>query len=184
MWTLQELLAPRLLLFLSRDWEILGTKAELAEELGQTTPIPVSILRFEEEIRDVSVAQRMSWASRRETTRIEDEAYCLMGIFDINMPMLYGEGRKAFQRLQEEIMRTSTDTSLFAWGRVKNCKWDDLAPRNNQHDHFVPESYLLAPNTLSFSDSGSVKFDPHAGFPVVSGDVQSTLRRVKSDEGK
>ncbi|KAH9910404.1 HET-domain-containing protein [Epithele typhae] len=163
-WTLQELLAPRLLLFLSRDWEVLGSKAELAEPLGSATAIPLSILRFEEEIQDVSIAQRMSWASRRVTTRIEDEAYCLMGIFDINMPMLYGEGRKAFQRLQEEIMRTSTDTSLFAWGRFTNSY--NLAPRNEEHDHFSPSSYLLAPSPGSFVDSHSVKFEPHADFPV------------------
>ncbi|KAH9910730.1 heterokaryon incompatibility protein-domain-containing protein [Epithele typhae] len=134
-WTLQELLAPLLLLFLSRDWEILGTKSELAEALERATGIPVSILRFEEEIRDVSVAQRMSWASERVTTRIEDEVYCLMGIFDVNMPMLYGEGRKAFQRLQEEIMRTSTDTSMFAWGLL-----DIMGFRESPFDNF-PSSF-------------------------------------------
>ncbi|KAH9910402.1 heterokaryon incompatibility protein-domain-containing protein [Epithele typhae] len=174
-WTLQELLAPRLLLFLSRDWETLGTKAELAEALEGATKIPVSILQFEEEIRDVSIAQRMSWASRRETTRIEDEAYCLMGIFDINMPMLYGEGRKAFQRLQEEIMRTSTDTSLFAWGLYGS------ASRDEEHHHFEPSSYLLAPSPGSFVDSHSVNFEPHADFPVVSD--HSTAFRARSDIG-
>jgi hypothetical protein len=51
----------------------------------------------------------------RETTREEDVAYCLLGIFDINMPLLYGEGGKAFKRLQEEITKQSTDQSLFAW---------------------------------------------------------------------
>ena len=58
----------------------------------------------------------MSWAANRGTTRVEDEAYCLLGLFGISMPTLYGEGRKAFYRLQEEILRTSEDTSLFAWG--------------------------------------------------------------------
>ncbi|TFK85735.1 hypothetical protein K466DRAFT_600914 [Polyporus arcularius HHB13444] len=77
--------------------------------------VPQSVLRLEEDIWSVSIAQRMSWAAHRATTRPEDEAYCLMGIFDINMPTLYGEGRNAFRRLQEEIMRKSIDTSLFAW---------------------------------------------------------------------
>lgn len=63
-----------------------------------------------------SVAQRMSWAANRVTTRVEDMAYCLLGIFDVNMPLLYGEGPKAFQRLQEEIMKVSADQSLLAWG--------------------------------------------------------------------
>jgi hypothetical protein len=67
-----------------------------------------------------SIAQRMSWASKRVTTRSEDIAYCLMGIFDVNMPLLYGEGgEKAFLRLQEELLRSSDDQSLFAWGHVQ-----------------------------------------------------------------
>ncbi|PNP44219.1 hypothetical protein THARTR1_11110 [Trichoderma harzianum] len=64
----------------------------------------------------ISVAQRMSWASNRTTTREEDVAYCLLGIFDVNMPLLYGEGHKAFQRLQEEIIKRSDDQSILAWG--------------------------------------------------------------------
>lgn len=59
----------------------------------------------------------MSWASHRSTTRIEDRAYSLLGIFDIIMPLLYGEGAKAFRRLREEIIRTSNDPSIFAFGR-------------------------------------------------------------------
>ncbi|KAK5167078.1 uncharacterized protein LTR77_007808 [Saxophila tyrrhenica] len=62
-----------------------------------------------------SIAQRMSWAAKRETTRIEDAAYSLLGLFNINIPFLYGEGRRAFPRLQEEIVRTSADQSIFAW---------------------------------------------------------------------
>lgn len=57
----------------------------------------------------------MSWAARRQTTRIEDEAYCLLGIFGINMPLLYGEREGAFRRLQEELIRRSSDQSIFAW---------------------------------------------------------------------
>ena len=64
---------------------------------------------------ELSIAQRMSWSAGRRTARVEDEAYCLLGIFDVSMPMLYGEGRKAFVRLQEEIIKTSTDHSIFAW---------------------------------------------------------------------
>ena len=58
----------------------------------------------------------MSWASRRETTREEDRAYCLLGILDVSMPLLYGEGGEAaFQRLQLEILKQSDDESIFAW---------------------------------------------------------------------
>src|SRR3984957_19837426 len=58
----------------------------------------------------------MAWASRRKTTRKEDIAYCLLGIFGINMPLLYGEGERAFIRLQEEILKESHDQSILAWG--------------------------------------------------------------------
>ncbi|KAI3551002.1 hypothetical protein CSPX01_01497 [Colletotrichum filicis] len=57
----------------------------------------------------------MSWAASRKTKHVEDRAYCLLGIFDINMPMIYGEGSNAFRRLQEEISRETNDLSLFAW---------------------------------------------------------------------
>ena len=120
-WTLQELIAPKFLIFVSSQWDVLGTKAELAVEVEQATGVPVEILRFQRELADVSVGERMSWASQRKTTRIEDEGYCLMGIFGINMPTLYGEGRRAFYRLQEEIMKITIDVSLFAWeatGRI------------------------------------------------------------------
>ncbi|RDX45548.1 HET-domain-containing protein, partial [Lentinus brumalis] len=115
-WTLQELIAPDHVVFVASSWEILGTKADLAALLAEITWVPVPVLLLEEEVRDISIARRMSWASSRVTTRTEDEAYSLMGIFEVNMPTLYGEGRQAFRRLQEEIMKNSIDTTLFAWG--------------------------------------------------------------------
>jgi hypothetical protein len=57
----------------------------------------------------------MSWAARRDTTRVEDTAYCLLGIFNVNMPLLYGEGMKAFRRLQEEVIKINNDLTIFAW---------------------------------------------------------------------
>jgi hypothetical protein len=68
-----------------------------------------------ENLEAFSVAQRMSWASERITTRSEDVAYSLLGIFEVNMPLLYGESMEAFTRLQEEIMKDSNDQTLFAW---------------------------------------------------------------------
>ncbi|KAI0767143.1 heterokaryon incompatibility protein-domain-containing protein, partial [Fomes fomentarius] len=114
-WTLQELIAPQVVLFLSQSWSILGSKADLAQELENITRVPAKVLTLEISPAVMSIAQRMSWVAGRETTRIEDEAYCLMGIFDINMPTLYGEGRRAFRRLQEEIMKRTSDTTIFAW---------------------------------------------------------------------
>lgn len=119
-WTLQELLAPADLVFFDANWKALGTKEGLQKEISNCTGIPVDILSGDEDIETCSVAQRMSWAAKRSTKRVEDLAYCLLGIFGINMPLLYGEGERAFIRLQEEIMRVSDDHSLFAWESPDN----------------------------------------------------------------
>jgi ankyrin repeat protein len=113
-WTLQELIAPVSVIFLDGEWQGIGTKSSLQREISEITGIPGNFL-LGDDLRHASIAQRMSWASRRETTRTEDLAYCLMGLFGIYMPMLYGEGERAFIRLQEEIMRVTDDHSLFAW---------------------------------------------------------------------
>ncbi|KAL7906517.1 heterokaryon incompatibility domain-containing protein [Trichoderma velutinum] len=114
-WTLQELLAPQEIEFFGAEWTTIGRKTELSGILEQITGIPHAILIGNERLDQISVANRMNWAAKRETTREEDVAYCLMGIFDVNMPMMYGEGKKAFTRLQEEILRQTEDDSLFAW---------------------------------------------------------------------
>jgi hypothetical protein len=82
----------------------------------------------------------MSWAAKRQTTRIEDLAYCLMGVFGVNMPMLYGEGYRAFIRLQEEIMKASDDDSIFAWGPL----------------HSSSNVGMLASFPRAFAESGKV----------------------------
>ena len=126
-WTLQELIAPVFMVFVSQTWEVLGAKADMADVLEEITRVPASVLKLEVSPSAYSVAARMSWAADRATTRPEDEAYCLMGIFGIFMPPLYGEGRNAFLRLQEEIMRQVDDPSIFAWGRTRagnpTLKW-------------------------------------------------------------
>jgi hypothetical protein len=114
-WTLQELVAPRTVIFVSQGWQPLGTKAGLASTIKDITGIDLDVLCHQRSPRDVSVARRMSWAAQRETTRVEDEAYSLLGIFEVNMPTIYGEGHGAFRRLQEEILRSSVDYTLFAW---------------------------------------------------------------------
>ena len=115
-WTLQELLAPSDLIFYSMDWTEIGRKDTLSPILSTITGIDEDILTGKKALESTSVAKRMSWAARRSVTRPEDLAYCLMGIFTVNMPMLYGEGgTQAFLRLQEEIMKHSDDHSLFAW---------------------------------------------------------------------
>ena len=115
-WTLQEMIAPRDVQFFNRDWHPIGDKRALAPILQTITRVPQDILKEGLSSNRPCVAQIMSWAAYRTTTRVEDRTYSLMGLLDVNMPMLYGEGRKAFHRLQLEIIRTSDDQSIFAWG--------------------------------------------------------------------
>lgn len=115
-WTLQELIAPREVVFYGAGWCRIGLKTDMFEQLEDATGIPADVLCGKRAIQSVSVAARMSWASQRITSRSEDMAYCLMGIFDVNMPLLYGEGSvKAYVRLQQEIMGQTQDDSLFVW---------------------------------------------------------------------
>ncbi|KAI6135389.1 heterokaryon incompatibility protein-domain-containing protein [Pisolithus croceorrhizus] len=114
-WTLQELIAPKQVKFFNKDWVHIGDKQRFAPTLERTTGIPRGVLTSGLAGKRLSVAQIMSWAAERKTTRVEDRAYSLMGLFGVNMPMLYGEGKKAFQRLQLEIIREFTDQSIFAW---------------------------------------------------------------------
>jgi Heterokaryon incompatibility protein (HET) len=114
-WTLQELIAPTEVLFLDEDWTLRCTKTGLNQQISSITFVDEEVLADSSKLWSISLAQRMSWASMRHTTREEDMAYCLLGIFDVNMPMIYGEGQKAFIRLQEEILKKTTDLSIFAW---------------------------------------------------------------------
>jgi hypothetical protein len=117
-WTLQELLAPQKLIFFANDWSLIGLKQALSSVLSDITGIDEGCIKGEKAMAKFSISQRMAWASKRSTTRIEDVAYSLLGIFDINMPLLYGEGPKAFKRLQEEIIRVSSDQSILAWAAL------------------------------------------------------------------
>ena len=112
-WTLQELIAPVYVRFYSKDWRFLGTKSGLAPTSAIITGIPPRCLDARN-IRASSVARRMSFASNHVTTRTEHVAYCLMELMDVNIPLLYGEGSKAFKRLQEEIIRDSDDQTVLA----------------------------------------------------------------------
>ena len=102
------------MVFLSKEWKEIGSKETLKERIKEITGIQIKALEGAD-MGLFSVSERMSWAAKRQTTRIEDTAYSLMGLFGVNMPLLYGEGEKSFIRLQEEIMKSSDDQSLFAW---------------------------------------------------------------------
>ena len=118
-WTLQELLAPNSVSFYDSSWELLGHRSSLHRLLSIITRIDDEVLMNPKMVQGpaISVATKMSWASKRATKRIEDRAYSLLGIFGVHMPLLYGEGAHAFIRLQEEIIKNSDDESIFAWDR-------------------------------------------------------------------
>jgi hypothetical protein len=105
-WTLQELLAPKSVHFFSRENESLGTKTSLQQQIHEVTQIPLAALggtplcQFDPE-------ERLQWASTRETKKVEDKAYCLLGIFGVSMSLRYGEKDAAFRRLKEKIDRRS-----------------------------------------------------------------------------
>ena len=159
-WTLQELIAPSQVVFVDREWQVIGTKnaiyvnaaqlrgiGSLTGQLATITGIPKEVLSgvTKNYLGMYSVAKRMSWASQRYCTRVEDTAYCLLGIFDIDMPLLYGEGRNAFRRLQEEIVHRGKSNSIFAW-----------RPRSNVRPGELQGSEMLARSPAAFAGGGNV----------------------------
>ncbi|KAF2963944.1 hypothetical protein GQX73_g9620 [Xylaria multiplex] len=171
-WTLQELIAPSHVVFYSKDWKNCGTRSELSTTLEAITRIDEPYLNGRP-LEHASVAQRMSWASRRTTSRTEDQAYCLLGIFNVNMPLIYGEKSKAFRRLQEAIyLEYPEDHSLYAWGPIS----DDFSYRVKDVDQvwgsklieydpsLVDQKVfgLFAESPADFMDSGRVVSAPVA----------------------
>ncbi|KAK3989113.1 heterokaryon incompatibility protein-domain-containing protein [Cladorrhinum sp. PSN332] len=115
-WCLQELIAPLRTEFYAQDWCEIGTKRNMGSQIENITGIPADVLQASDRnLHRHTIAEKMSWASERTTTRIEDGAYCLLGIFGVHMPLLYGEGGTAFRRLQEEIIKQTEDYSFLLW---------------------------------------------------------------------
>ena len=172
-WTLQELLAPLDVVFFTETWDPIGEKKSLSGAIVPITGIGMDVLTHARRLESVSVARRMSWASKRRTTRTEDLAYSLMGIFSVNMPLLYGEGERAFLRLQQEIMKDSDDESIFAW----------VEPLAN------PERYsgLLAENPSAFAKSGDIihykDFEDREPYVMSNRGLSITLHLSRASDG-
>jgi hypothetical protein len=114
-WTLQELLAPASVEFFSKEGRPLGSRISLEQEVHEITQIPLEVLRGQL-LSKISVDERMSWAARRKTTIKEDKAYCLLGIFGVFMPLIYGEGEDhAFLRLKEEVGKLAARDKQSGW---------------------------------------------------------------------
>ncbi|KAG4410914.1 hypothetical protein IFR04_015945 [Cadophora malorum] len=143
-WTLQELIAPKYVEFYDAGWNYQGSRTDFLQSISSCTRVPADALEGILPPKSYSIAQRMSWAASRTTTRVEDMAYCLLGIFDVTMPLLYGEGLKAFRRFQEEIIKRNNDLTIFAWETPEGYKEDILG--------------IFAPSPESFVDSKTVSF--------------------------
>jgi hypothetical protein len=118
-WTLQELLAPKLVEFYSQEGEHLGDRNTLEQEIYEITEIPLTALRGTPPSH-FSVDERLRWAAKRDTKMKEDKAYCLMGIFDVFLPLIYGEEENAFVRLREEIdkrLRSKLDLDKLPYAK-------------------------------------------------------------------
>jgi hypothetical protein len=146
-WTLQELLAPERVEFYDLDWNIARTRYSLRGRLSNITRIRAEILttKFDVEASQdmYCVAEKMSWAADRKTSRVEDLAYRLLGIFDVNMPLLYGEGSRAFERLQFQILAETEDLTLFAWQAPSNLVQEFWS-------WYTPANHLLAKSPIDF----------------------------------
>ncbi|KAK4078573.1 uncharacterized protein Triagg1_2904 [Trichoderma aggressivum f. europaeum] len=167
-WTLQELLAPKTMRFYGtnfapsirpndtfspfrvQEWRLLGNKGNMSTPIVSVTGIPRHYLLGIAALHTASVAQRMSWAAHRDTNRKEDLAYCLLGIFNITMPMIYGEGgEQAFFRLQEQIMKVTRDDSILAWGLGTNNSY-----ANDTGD--ATAGGIVAKSPADFASSGNI----------------------------
>jgi hypothetical protein len=153
-WTLQELLAPVDLQFFSMDWRCLGTKQGLRESITDVTGIQTTVLLDCSKVFLFSAACRMSWAAERTTTRVEDLAYCLMGLFGINMPLLYGEGEKAFFRLQGEFVKISNDHSLLAWRHGNGDQFQETANSGGLLSSSLPKNFVGSGGVCSLGTWG------------------------------
>lgn len=168
-WTLQELIAPKEVEFFDGDWNFIGTRAELCNDIHMHTRIDRGVLLHETSsngtveglLAEIPVARRMSWASGRTTTREEDMAYSLLGIFNINMPLLYGEGKEAFLRLQTEIIKETNDMTLFAWTSCPASPGQQSPPRYRGVLAASPKEFERSGNFLLTRD---IRYNPEVSY--------------------
>ncbi|KAH7405784.1 heterokaryon incompatibility protein-domain-containing protein [Phaeosphaeria sp. MPI-PUGE-AT-0046c] len=184
-WTLQELISPTRIEFFDSNWWHFGSRDSLAYLISMITGIDQDILartnkegrveNAQQALRRMTVAKKMSWAEARQTSRLEDQAYSLLGIFEVNMPMLYGEGESAFVRLQEEILKESNDMTLFAW----TLSGDDSLPSPTY-------SGILARSPRDFARAGQLiaskaaKFNPDYAITNKGVRISTRLRKIGS----
>ncbi|KAF2741765.1 HET-domain-containing protein, partial [Sporormia fimetaria CBS 119925] len=172
-WTLQELLAPSGVEFFSRDWHKLGDRLSLKAQIYETTTIPYDVLEGAS-ISNSSIDERLRWAQNRETKLKEDAAYCLAGIFDVDLAPVYGEGtEQAFRRLHDKIQSREDDI------RKREDCLRDLRPTDPRNDK------KRIQDTKGGMLEGSYRWVlDNSSFKQWHNDPQSQLLWVKGDPGK
>ncbi|KAI4186290.1 MAG: hypothetical protein LQ346_005716 [Caloplaca aetnensis] len=176
-WTLQELLAPRHMEFYDGDWNFMDTRKNLANLLRERTGIAEQYLTGASKFKAACVATKMSWMAGRTTTAVEDIAYSMLGLLNITMEIRYGEGVKAFMRLQRTLMESSTDESLFAWTTPPS---ELRCYRGLGHvPEFSPPHWgLLAPSPDCFSKSRDLVVLPDLHVARLAGGYRMTQQGV------
>jgi hypothetical protein len=161
-------------LFFDQEWKYRGSRDELAQLLSTTTKIPTEVLLGQAELGQFSIARRMSWAARRETTKVEDMAYCLLGIFDVNMTLNYGEGIKAFIRLQTTIAQSTADLSIFTW--------------TDDRDPCPPFAGMLAESPRQFASCEKIETilggSAYDNFTITTTGIQADGRLVQNQNSR
>ena len=177
-WTLQELVAPKCIYFVDREWRMFGTQTCMHDLIRDITGID----RYAK--WKPSIATKMSWASKREATREEDKAYSLLGLFGVHMPLLYGEGEhRAFRRLQLEIIKKSDDESIFAWQRPLSSDARLITRTESWHGGMLadsPRDFLHSSKIIPFPPT-----TPRPPFAMTNKglEISTVLLRKKSSNG-
>lgn len=183
-WTLQELLAPRSMEFYDKNWQFMGTRHDLASLVGKVAGIKPGYLKDPKKgspsFREASVATKMSWMAGRTTRDVEDIAYSLLGIFNIDLVPQYGEGIKAFSRLQEAIMMDceSFDESLFAWELPQNCELRCFRNPSTVPKFAHSNWGLLAPSPDCFKKSADVIVIRHKVVQRLAGGFRKSYQGI------
>ncbi|KAJ4290293.1 hypothetical protein N0V90_010509 [Kalmusia sp. IMI 367209] len=165
-WTLQELLAPRSIDFFSRERKFLGSKISLTQQIHEITGIPKAAIRGAR-LSQFTIDERLLWIEHRQTKLAEDRAYSLLGLFNVYIAPLYGEGTEgAFRRLLDEVHKLNRCIQAI---RLTDPR-DDKRRIEDTKGGLVNGSYRWVLD--------------HPNFHQWQCDLQSRLLWIKGDPGK
>lgn len=178
-WVLPQLIFPKDSFIYDRDWTEIGTKASLAPQISVITSIEQSVLVNPAALGECSIAKRISWAAKLDAYRTEDRSFALLGVLGVQMPIIYGEGHKAFLRLQEEILRDTSDFSLFAWRPEAFEEYRGLlaySPAEFEHFRKGPNGPFRIKGEVQLISAGVII---HAHFQAIGHDLILPLENTE-----